>query len=406
MWDRSIKHRTDEFTYARVLIEQEKGSDVNLAPFLVDDCITGVCDKAIVVSNESDLAGAIAIAKKYAIAIGIVNPHKCLTSRHLTRVASFETFLRKETLLRSQFPQSLVDSKGRIISRPKSWASTQKPAPRTLPTKQKSRVQIFYQRPDTRLQPVFGENIDVEYSHNQYGDVFADVYDEWYDNLDPVHEVVNFVAQLATTTSVLELGVGTGRLAIPLAVRGIPVVGIDSSAAMLDVLRKKPYGDQVETYLGHMVSEMPSGPFGVVLIAYNTLFNLLFEHEQRECLVQSARRLAPGGHVIVDCFVPNDSLPDHVAPYPVRTSRSAVVTSEATVDQDAQLMHGSFNEVDGIGTHRPWSVRFATIAQIDDMATHANLVLEQRWSTYSCEAFTSESQRHISVYGMASQHLA
>ena len=94
----------------------------------------------------------------------------------------------------------------------------------------------------------------MEYSHNQYGDVFADIYDDWYHDLDNIADVVEFVLQLAESSAVLELGVGTGRLAIPIAqagaARGVQVVGIDSSQAMLDELRAKPDGPLVETFLG------------------------------------------------------------------------------------------------------------------------------------------------------------
>jgi SAM-dependent methyltransferase len=132
----------------------------------------------------------------------------------------------------------------------------------------------------------------VEYSHNQYGDVFADIYDDWYHDLDNITDVVEFVLQLADNSAVLELGVGTGRLAIPIAqagaARGIQVVGIDSSQAMLDELRAKPNCALVETHLGHMVRDMPLGPFGVVLIAYNTLFN--FAHRTRTTRVLATIR--------------------------------------------------------------------------------------------------------------------
>ena len=184
----------------------------------------------------------------------------------------------------------------------------------------------------------------MEYSNNQYGEVFADVYDDWYHDLDPVEDVVEFVRQLAEHTSVLELGVGTGRLAIPLTQSGLRVVGIDSSPAMLAALSAKPDGHLVETLLGHMVADMPDEQFGVVLLAYNTLFNLLTEPEQLECLVQSAQRLLPGAHVIVDCFVPSDHLPQTVAPHVVRTMGATSVFSEATIDEANQIMRGAFSE--------------------------------------------------------------
>ena len=241
----------------------------------------------------------------------------------------------------------------------------------------------------------------MEYSNNQYGEVFADVYDDWYHDLDPVVEVVEFVRQFAEHTSVLELGVGTGRLAVPLAQSGLRVVGIDSSPAMLAALSAKPDGRLVETLLGHMVADMPDEQFGVVLLAYNTLFNLLTEPEQLECLVQSAKRLLPGAHVIVDCFVPSDHLPQTVAPHVVRTVGATSVFSEATIDQANQIMRGAFSESVGNGPDRTWVVRYATVEQIDAMANRAGLQVEQRWSSYAREPFSDNSVRHITVYGKA-----
>jgi SAM-dependent methyltransferase len=247
----------------------------------------------------------------------------------------------------------------------------------------------------------------VEYSHNQYGDVFADIYDDWYHDLDNIADVVEFVLQLADSGAVLELGVGTGRLAIPIAqagtTHGVQVVGIDSSQAMLDELRAKPDGALVETHLGHMVRDMPLGPFGVVLIAYNTLFNLLTEHEQRECLQRSAHCLTPGGHIIVDCFVPNETLPDQLTDATHRNTPTGEILSRWQVDRDAQVISGVFTQVssDAPTISRPYSVRYATVAQVDAMADEAGLVVEQRWSSYAHDVFDDSSVRQITVYGIA-----
>ena len=246
----------------------------------------------------------------------------------------------------------------------------------------------------------------MEYSHNQYGDVFADIYDDWYHDLDNITDVVEFVLQLAESSAVLELGVGTGRLAIPIAqagvANGVHVVGIDSSQAMLDELRAKPDGALVDTYLGHMVSDMPSGPFGVVLIAYNTLFNLLTEHEQQECLQRAAQCLTLGGHIVVDCFVPDDSLPDQLTDVTHRSTSTGEILSRWQVDREAQVISGVFTQVSSNAPDisRPYSVRYATVAQVDLMAHEAGLVVEQRWSSYARDAFTDSSVRQITVYGI------
>ena len=250
----------------------------------------------------------------------------------------------------------------------------------------------------------FSQYRDVTYSHNNYGDTFADVYDEWYLDLDNIDDCTEFLIQLAAGGTVLELGVGTGRIAIPLAERGVEfgvtVVGIDSSANMLERLEAKQRGKdfRVQTVLGHMVQEMPDGPFSVVLLTYNTLFNLLSANEQGECLQKVAARLMPGGHLVVDCFVPASELPDSIASHVQRTMLNRVVLSEAIVDVIQQRVDGVFTEVRTDDRHieRPWSIRYSSVTDIDAMASSAGLHLEQRWCNYARDRFADESARHIS----------
>lgn len=249
----------------------------------------------------------------------------------------------------------------------------------------------------------------MAYSHNTYGDTFADVYDEWYHDLDLIDDCTEFLLQLAAGGSVLELGVGTGRIAIPLAERGsafgVEVVGIDSSLAMLNRLESNQRNNvsRVHAILGHMVRDMPAGQFGVVLLAYNTLFNLLGSDEQCECLRRIAGRLAPGGHVVVDCFVPANELPCSVESHVQRVMPNGVVLSEAMVDAARQRVEGVFTEVlnDGSRIERPWKIRYLSVVDIDEMAASAGLDLEERWCNYARDVFTDESARHISVYGRA-----
>ena len=246
----------------------------------------------------------------------------------------------------------------------------------------------------------------MEYSDNPYGDNFADVYDEWYRDLDNIDAVVSFVLSLAENGSVYELGIGTGRLALPIAIAGesggVVVSGIDSSQAMLNQLAAKPRAELVDAQLGHMVRDMAPGPFSVVLLAYNTLFNLLSAKEQQQCLIRCAKSIAPGGHIIVDCFVPSPDMPEHSGPTPHRSSSRGYITSEVHVDKSQQLIDGVFIEVvDEQAVRREWKVRYASTQEIDAMAVHAGLQLQQRWETYSQDPFTEYSRRHISLYGKA-----
>jgi SAM-dependent methyltransferase len=249
----------------------------------------------------------------------------------------------------------------------------------------------------------------VEYSDNPYGDNFADIYDEWYRDLDNIDAVVSLVLSLAENGSVYELGIGTGRLALPIALAGesggVLVSGIDSSQAMLDQLTTKPRSELIDAQLGHMVRDMAPGPFSVILLAYNTLFNLLSAQEQQQCLIRCAESLATGGHIIIDCFVPSPDMPEHSGPTPHRSSSRGYITSEVHVDKSQQLIDGVFIEVvDEQAVRREWKVRYASTQEIDAMAVHAGLQLEQRWETYSQDLFTEYSRRHISVYGKATMN--
>ncbi|MFN6120666.1 MAG: class I SAM-dependent DNA methyltransferase, partial [Actinomycetes bacterium] len=141
---------------------------------------------------------------------------------------------------------------------------------------------------------------------DSYGDAFADVYDEWYADVTDLDATVAFVAALAGPDgSVLELGVGTGRLAVPIAARAGRVVGVDTSRRMLEELARSDVDRTVTTVHGDMVDDLPDGPFDVVLAAYNTVFNLTSAERQQACFDQVAARLAPGGRFVVEAFVPD-----------------------------------------------------------------------------------------------------
>ena len=244
----------------------------------------------------------------------------------------------------------------------------------------------------------------MEFSNSDYGDVFADVYDAWYHDLDDVDAVVAFVSSFANSNRVLELGIGTGRLAIPLAEAGLDVVGVDNSALMLAELapKIKPHHCLTATR-GHMVADMPEGPFGVVFLPYNTLFNLMSEEEQVECLSRAAVRLNTGGVVIVDCFIPFEPKVMKMNKSVIRASDAERVFATTTIHPDTQIIEGMFDEErsDGFACERYWEVRYASVEQVDEMAARAGLTLVERWSGYDRAILDDSSARHISVYGNA-----
>lgn len=247
-----------------------------------------------------------------------------------------------------------------------------------------------------------------------YGDAFADVYDDWYTGVSDVGATVALVERLAAAAgsrAVLELGAGTGRLAVPLARlggdgggadSGLAVTAIDASTAMLDRLRRRDPEGLVTTIAGDMVDDVPDGPFGVVLIAYNTLFNLAGRERQAACFATVARSLAPGGSFVVEAFVPEEP-PREGSHVEVRSmSATDVVLSVSMHHPDHQRAEGHFIQfVDGGPVRlRPWSIRYAAPSELDAMASASGFVLAQRWEDVTGRAFDTDSPRHVSVYAL------
>jgi trans-aconitate methyltransferase len=241
------------------------------------------------------------------------------------------------------------------------------------------------------------------YGPTSYGDGFADVYDEWYPGSDDVAAVVAFVAELVPSRGggCVRVCVGTGRLAVPLAAAGMGVHGVDTSSAMLDRLRARDPARRVTVTIGDMVDDQPDGPFDVVLVAYNTLFNLESAERQAACFAAAAERLAPAGALVVEAFVPDDP-PREGSTVDVRSMTAAeIVLSVSTHDPVSQRAEGHFVHLaDGAAVRlRPWSIRYAPPTELDAMATAAGLSLRERWEDFHRRPFTAESPRHVSVYG-------
>ncbi len=240
------------------------------------------------------------------------------------------------------------------------------------------------------------------YDDRSYGDGFADVYDEWYaDVTDVTATVARMVALAGPGGRVLELGVGTGRLAIPMAEAGLRVVGIDASTAMLDKLAVRDTSSTVTVVCGHMADDLPDGPFAAVLVAYNTIFNLREEATQRRCFVEVAARLSPSGSFVVEAFVPDADGRQRGSSVSVRTMAvDHVVLSVSIDDADAQRADGQFVHISETGgvRLRPWSLRWATPSQLDDMADGAGLALVDRFADMTGTPFTDDSPHHVSIY--------
>lgn len=241
------------------------------------------------------------------------------------------------------------------------------------------------------------------YDDTTYGAAFADVYDEWYAGISDIDTTVATLLDLAGEGRILELGVGTGRLALPLARAGhgrVGVTGIDTSADMLELLAERDTDGLVTTITGDMVSAMPNGPFDLVFVAYNTLFNLPTVDDQRACFAAVAQRLAPGGSFVIEAFVPDDPPRDGDAITVRSMTADRVVLAITRHDADRQTAEGQFVELTEAGgvRLRPWSIRYSTPAELDAMAAAVGLTLEHRWLDMARHEFDDDADRHVTVY--------
>jgi SAM-dependent methyltransferase len=210
-----------------------------------------------------------------------------------------------------------------------------------------------------------------------YGDIWAGAYDEQQIAPEP-GPAVEFLAGLAGGGPVLELGIGTGRVALPLAARGIEVEGIDASAAIVARLQDKPGGRAIPVTIGDMADVPAVGPFRLAYLVFNSLFCLLSYERQADCFRHVAEVLDPGGLFVVECFVPD----------PARhgTARQRLTTQVAASDErgGVQLL--------------PVVMRYSWPYELDEMATQAGLLLRERHGDWDRQPFGPASAQHVSVY--------
>lgn len=239
-----------------------------------------------------------------------------------------------------------------------------------------------------------------------YGASFADVYDDWYAEITDAGATATRVLHTSTLAGggpVLELGIGSGRIALELLRRRLAVVGIDASPAMLDLLRAKPGADLIEVHEADMAEpdRVVDGPFSVVLVTFNTFFNLDDAARQQRCLEGVVRVLAPAGSLFVEAFVPGDPPPGVERDLsPARVTLDRLVLTATEHDPATQTVTGQHVDItlDGGVRLRPWRIRYATPAQLDEMAARAGLRLAERHAGWSGEPFGEDSTVHVSRY--------
>jgi SAM-dependent methyltransferase len=215
---------------------------------------------------------------------------------------------------------------------------------------------------------------------------------------EAVDPVVDFLAELAGNGRALELGIGTGRIALPLAKRGVPVHGIDLSKAMVARLRAKSGGDQIGLTIGDFASTTVDGSFSLAYVVFNTITNLTTQAAQVACFRNVAAHLEPGGCFVIENFVPGlHRLPPGETFHVSGASENYWGIDEYGVAEQRLVSH-HLTIVDGRVEHFSTPHRYVWPSELDLMAELAGMTLRERWGDWNREPFTSESSKHVSVW--------
>jgi SAM-dependent methyltransferase len=236
---------------------------------------------------------------------------------------------------------------------------------------------------------------------NHFGERVAERYDESSaDMFEPavVDPAVDFLAELAGSGAALELGIGTGRLALPLAQRGIRVHGIDLSEAMVARLRTKPGAEDIEVTIGDFATTRVEGTFSLAYLVFNTIMNLTTQDEQIACFENVAAHLEPGGCFVIEVGVPAlQRLPPGETVRAFDISATHLGFDEYDVVSQGLISH-HYSVVDGKLELHSVPFRYVWPSELELMARLAGMGLRERWSGWKREPFTSESRKHVSVW--------
>ncbi len=241
-----------------------------------------------------------------------------------------------------------------------------------------------------------------EYDIGTYGDAWAPFYDDIFSEVE--ESVIQLLKGYAGgRPRALELAIGTGRIAIPLALAGVEVTGIDISEEMVSRMRAKPGGEGIGVIMGDFADVAVSETYPLVYLAFNTLFALLDQNRQVQCFENVSQGLEPGGRFVLDTFMPDLRRYDH---HNTRIGVSSISSNEAHAYELA--LHEPLNQKvishqvrrmeDGSTVILPVTVRYAWPSEMDLMARLAGLDLENRWGWYDRRPFTEKSGQHVSVY--------
>jgi SAM-dependent methyltransferase len=237
-------------------------------------------------------------------------------------------------------------------------------------------------------QDYFGERIAARYDESA-----ADMFDPAV--VDPV---VDFLIELAGNGAALELGIGTGRIALPLARRGVPVHGIDLSEAMVARLRAKQGAELIDVTIGDFATTTVDGHFSVAYLVFNTIMNLTTQDEQIACFENVAGHLQPGGCFVIEVGIPAlQRLPPGETVRAFTVSATRLGFDEYDVVSQGLISH-HYSVIDGHLEAFSMPFRYVWPAELDVMARLAGMTLRERWGGWKREPFTSDSTTHVSVW--------
>jgi SAM-dependent methyltransferase len=245
-----------------------------------------------------------------------------------------------------------------------------------------------------------------DFAASTYGDRIADVYDDIYAEVPfsgDVSTTVAFLRDLAGDGPMLELGIGTGRVALPLREAGVDVAGIDASRAMVAKLAAKPGGDGIAVTIGDFAEFDLGRRFRAVYVVFNTFFGLLTQDAQVSCFGAVARHLLPDGVFVIEAFVPDLARFDRgqrVSAIDVGIDGVRLeVTKHDAIEQRTTSQH-LFLDESGVRLF-PVAIRWASIAELDLMARLAGMRVRERWADWDRSALSASSPKHVSVYALA-----
>jgi SAM-dependent methyltransferase len=213
-----------------------------------------------------------------------------------------------------------------------------------------------------------------------------------------VDPAVDLLAELSRSGRALELGIGTGRIALPLAQRGVPVHGIELSNAMAEKLRAKPGGEEIDVTIGDFATTTVDGTFSVAYLVFNTILNLTTQAAQVACFRNVAAHLEPGGCFVIEVGVPElQKLPPGETFRVFHVSENRWGFDEYDVANQGLISH-HFEIVDGKAERLSIPFRYAWPSELDLMAQLGGMTLRERWSGWKREPFTSNCDKHVSVW--------